>query len=46
MRGGRKPVPVITSKKVDNKLITDDFLRYEDKSSKKIKPGNIQNFRN
>jgi hypothetical protein len=32
--GSSQPV-----KKVDNKLITDDFKKYEDKTSKKINDG-------
>jgi len=44
MRGVKKPVPVITSIKVENKLITEDFLKYEDKSLKKIKPGKFKKF--
>jgi hypothetical protein len=30
-----------SSKKVDNKLIAEDFKKYEDKATKKIKEGKI-----
>lgn len=47
MRGGKsnvatgKGVPAVASKskKVDVKLIAEDFKKYEDKTSKKIKEG-------
>jgi hypothetical protein len=39
MRGATRQVPSTTAKKVDNKLIAEDFKKYEDKTSKKIKPG-------
>ena len=45
MRGVQKTVTA-TSKKIDNKLITEDFKKYEDNTTKKIKPGkNITNFK-
>ena len=38
MRGAQKSSSLI-SNKVDSKLIAEDFKKYEDKTSKKIKPG-------
>ena len=43
MRGASKP-SVLISKKVDNKLIAEDFKKYEDKTSKKIKPSKMIKF--
>ncbi len=38
MKGGQKP-GASTLKKVDNQKIAEDFKKYEDKTTKKIKPG-------
>ncbi len=38
MRGTQKPAMYAT-KKIDNKQIVEDFKKYEDKSTNKIKPG-------
>ena len=38
MRGAQKS-SLLISNKVDGKLIAEDFKKYEDKTSKKIKPG-------
>jgi len=38
MRGAHKS-SLLISNKVDSKLIAEDFKKYEEKTSKKIKPG-------